>query len=480
MSINNRPTVRFDLENSRTTSNFRSLTITNKGNETLDRTDASLIPDDRPYLIRNDKDKEIKNKEDDGRFLYPQRRYTVDNTSSDDQQRQFRTQCRLWLIRFLENEQRMRSYIKDSISSVIRKSYIAVRDTLFSSNYERRHELNVRRNELNQDSSSRKHLDRGEDEKFHGEISDDQASDHISFEEEKSLGTITYHSVLWEEVSVGENDHEDSNYTGIRLITRHTSRATHKPGIHLNRWHTLSGIRDLDLSTNHGRFVLDLFGIIQLAYSILMLQILCVYQKQCILGYSNEDAAVIMPKAIQKATPILAATHAIISPCLLMYGIPRLITHNKTLVSSSCWTFQLTRSVIITYFITCAIVHIILGCVQCLVVTHGRSFYVQSLLYQLQKRYDQTSIFYDLNSTLNFQNSTRIAQFWTDRTLSDRSVFCYDLTFDNQKSINQLASKQIVNEWSRLLFNIGMCLLDIGPAILLLLSWKIKKDSLPL
>jgi len=192
---------------------------------------------------------------------------------------------------------------------------------------------------------------------------------------------------------------------------------------------------------------------------------------------TTEDAAVVMPNIIQRGIPILAAVHTIISSGLLCHGIPWLISSNNKKeqtdssvkeASKPCRNMKWIRLILIVYFTSCAFMHLILACYRCLVVSHGTSFYSQSILYQLNSRNG-------IPATSPFQNTTKVAKFWMEREISESSVFRYDLYSGLNvvtSNVEKLAMKQISNEWSRLLLNVGMCILDLVTAVILFRSWK--------
>jgi hypothetical protein len=248
--MKNKPTVRFDLG-----------TSPKKNSTTRNKDDESITTYDQPYLVRHHDDVDRQPSH-----------FTFENTTfitvqSDVKHPYFRP----WVIRLMEKGKNISLTITRSIQKFILRNYLAVTETLLSTD-------NQRRDEFNQDSYSVRngfHDDiRAASKEFDGEKSDDHTtSDYCSInDEDKSLGAKTYHSVLWEDISVGYSGEDDNGDTGIRLITKHTTRIT-DPKMKSGYWLLFITMCSLDLSTSYGRFVLELFGILQLAYSLLFFQV---------------------------------------------------------------------------------------------------------------------------------------------------------------------------------------------------------------
>jgi hypothetical protein len=175
----------------------------------------------------------------------------------------------------------------------------------------------------------------------------------------------------------------------------------------------------------------------------------------------NEDAAVLIPRSIRGMIPLLSCLHVTISWILLFWGIPSL---SQITVRPRKILCDWTRAGIVLYFACCSFLHIICGLLQCDVVIHDKSFYTQSILNELDEK---TSGWTTLDS-----KSESISK---RRSLSDNSVFCYGLIVDSTVVVSQaerLAWRQITNEWTRLLLNVGQAVLYFVISFVLISSWR--------
>jgi hypothetical protein len=86
--------------------------------------------------------------------------------------------------------------------------------------------------------------------------------------EEKSLGGKTYHSILWEELSIDREPNDDG--MNSLLDTNHPTQKGQKSKCNLSPWKCT---KKLDLSTMRGRIVMEFVAICQLAYAIISYQV---------------------------------------------------------------------------------------------------------------------------------------------------------------------------------------------------------------